>query len=104
MLVQGPDGEMVECEVISTKDHESFWTKNAPVLPLPFAIICCILNIVPGWVFTKAQWAKCPLLTHEKSLCLFWARKFENSTKMAAPKFKKSTFLGPEICIKFWIL
>merc|ERR1719315_617927 len=39
---------MVECEIISTKDHESFFVKNAPVLPLPFAIICCILNFVPG--------------------------------------------------------
>ena len=48
MLVQGPDGEMVECEIVSSKDHESLFVKNAPVLPLPFAIICCVLNIVPG--------------------------------------------------------
>ena len=48
MWVKGDDGEMVECEVVSTKDHESIFTKNAPILPLPLAIICGILNFVPG--------------------------------------------------------
>ena len=48
MWVKGEDGQMVECEVLSTKDRESIFAKNAPVLPLPFAIICGILNFVPG--------------------------------------------------------
>ena len=48
MMVKGDDGEMVECEIVSTRDHESVCSKHAPVLPLPVAIICCILNIVPG--------------------------------------------------------
>ena len=47
-MVKGEDGQMVECEIISTKDKESVFDKNAPVLPLFLAIICCILNIVPG--------------------------------------------------------
>ena len=50
MMVKGDDGEMVECEIVSTRDHESVCSKHAPVLPLPIAIICCILNIVPGMV------------------------------------------------------
>ena len=48
MWVKGEDGQMVECEVVATKDHESVFTKNAPILPLPFAVLCGILNFVPG--------------------------------------------------------
>ena len=48
MWVKGEDGQMVECEVVATKDHESVFTKNAPILPLPIAVICGILNFVPG--------------------------------------------------------
>ena len=48
MLVKGEDGKMVECEIISTRDHESVFNKNAPILPLVFSVLCCILNIVPG--------------------------------------------------------
>eukprot|EP00093_Oithona_nana_P002342 02342.XXX_52843_51402_1 [CDS] Oithona nana genome sequencing. len=48
LWVRGEDGEMVECEVLSTKDRESIFAKNAPILPLPIAIICGILNFVPG--------------------------------------------------------
>ena len=48
MMVKGPDGEMIECEIVATRDHESYFTKNAPILPLPLAILCCLLNIIPG--------------------------------------------------------
>ena len=47
-MVRGDNGEMVECEIIETRDHENLFAKNAPVLPLPLAIFCCILNFVPG--------------------------------------------------------
>jgi len=39
---------MVECEVVATKDHESVLNKNAPILPVPIAVICGILNFAPG--------------------------------------------------------
>ena len=48
MMVKGPDGKMIECEIVATREHESIFMKNAPTLPLPLAIICCILNIIPG--------------------------------------------------------
>ena len=48
MMIKGEDGQMVECEIISTRDHESIFDKNAPVLPIFLAIICCILNLIPG--------------------------------------------------------
>ena len=48
MLVKNAEGEMVECEVVGTRDHESIFAKNLPILPLPFAIICCTLNLIPG--------------------------------------------------------
>ena len=54
-MVKGEDGEMVECEIISTRDHESIFHRNAPILPLPMAVICCILNFLPGqnWIFLQ---------------------------------------------------
>ena len=48
MMVKGPDGKMIECEIVATREHESIFMKNAPTLPLPLAIICCFLNIIPG--------------------------------------------------------
>lgn len=48
MMVKGEDGQMVECEIVSTRDHESVFDKNAPVLPVFLSVICAILNIVPG--------------------------------------------------------
>ena len=47
-MVKGEDGQMVECEIVSTRDHESVFDKNAPVLPVFLSVICAILNIVPG--------------------------------------------------------
>ena len=63
MMVKGPDGQMVECEIVATRDHESVFMKNAPVLPLPFAILACFLNIIPGkikkysMVSNKCRWS-----------------------------------------------
>ena len=48
MMVKGEDGQMVECEIVSTRDHESVFDKNAPVLPVFLSVICALLNIVPG--------------------------------------------------------
>ena len=48
MMIKGPDGQMVECEIVSTRDKESTFSQNAPVLPLPLAIFCCVFNFVPG--------------------------------------------------------
>ena len=56
MLVKGEDGKMVECEIISTRDHESVFNKNAPILPLVFSVLCCILNIVPGKIFWEMKY------------------------------------------------
>jgi len=70
MMVKGPDGEMVECEIVSTRDHESMFNKHAPILPLPLAIICCILNIVPGLgTWTGGFMAPCSLPNKEGSKC-----------------------------------
>jgi len=60
MMVKGPDGKMIECEIVATREHESIFMKNAPTLPLPLAIICCILNIIPGLgTFTGAFMSLC---------------------------------------------
>ncbi len=48
MMVRNADGEMVECEIVATREHESVFAKNLPILPLPAAIFCAILNFFPG--------------------------------------------------------
>jgi hypothetical protein len=48
MMFRGPDGLLREYEIISTRDRVTFFQKACPVLPVPLAIICCFLNIIPG--------------------------------------------------------
>jgi hypothetical protein len=48
MMLRGDDGELREYEVISTRERESVFQRACPVLPVALAIICCLLNIVPG--------------------------------------------------------
>ena len=48
MLYRGDDGEMREYQIIETHEHESVFQKACPVLPVSLAIICAILNLVPG--------------------------------------------------------
>ena len=95
-MVKGEDGQMVECEIISTKDKESVFDKNAPVLPLFLAIICCILNIVPG--------KKIFFLVLQTFFVLFWAvpttmkgpgKVFKHTCFWLASFFKK--LLSPEV-------
>ena len=48
MMIRGDDGEMVEATIVGVREHESTFQKACPVLPLPIAVICATLNLVPG--------------------------------------------------------
>ena len=48
MMYRGDDGEMREYQIIETHEHESVFQKACPVLPIGIALLCAILNLVPG--------------------------------------------------------
>lgn len=48
MMHRGSDGEVRQHEVLEVRDRESTFDKACPVLPLPLAVFCFVLNIVPG--------------------------------------------------------
>eukprot|EP00095_Tigriopus_kingsejongensis_P000686 maker-scaffold58_size443543-snap-gene-0.7 protein:Tk00686 transcript:maker-scaffold58_size443543-snap-gene-0.7-mRNA-1 annotation:"protein spec3" len=48
MMLKGEDGQMHKVEIISTREHVSIFTQNCPVLPMVLAVICAILNLIPG--------------------------------------------------------
>ena len=48
MLIKAEDGEMIECEVISTVEKESSFQKSAPIINPSLAGFFGFLNIVPG--------------------------------------------------------
>ena len=48
MMYRGDDGEMREYQIIETHEHESVFQKACPVLPIGVALLCAILNLVPG--------------------------------------------------------
>ena len=49
MLIKGEDGEMIECEVISTTEKESSFQKSAPIINPTLAGLFCFLNLIPGF-------------------------------------------------------
>lgn len=55
MMWRGEDGELREVEIVETHEHESVFQKACPVLPVWLAIICAVLNLVPG---TQATFAR----------------------------------------------
>ena len=48
MLYRGSDGEVRQVEVLEVRDRESTFQKACPVLPLPLAVLCFVLNLIPG--------------------------------------------------------
>ena len=48
MLIKAEDGEMIECEVISTVEKESSFQKSAPIINPRLAGIFGFLNLIPG--------------------------------------------------------
>ncbi|XP_023348784.1 uncharacterized protein LOC111717517 [Eurytemora carolleeae] len=48
MMVKGEDGQMVECEIISSKEKESVFQKSIPIFSTTVAGIFGFLNLVPG--------------------------------------------------------
>ena len=48
MMYRGDDGEMREYQIIETHEHESVFQKECPVLPIGVALLCAVLNLVPG--------------------------------------------------------
>ena len=46
--VKGDDGEMVECEIISTVEKESSFQKSVPILDTKLAALFACLNLFPG--------------------------------------------------------
>ena len=52
-MFRGDDGELREYEVVSTRERESVFQRVCPVLPVPVAVICCLINIVPGACLVK---------------------------------------------------
>ena len=55
MMYRGDDGEMREYQIIETHEHESVFQKACPVLPIGVALLCAILNLVPGKKIGKFQ-------------------------------------------------
>ncbi|XP_059097674.1 uncharacterized protein LOC131891981 isoform X2 [Tigriopus californicus] len=48
MMLKGEDGHMHQVEIISTREHESIFSQNCPVLPMAVSIFCGLLNLIPG--------------------------------------------------------
>ena len=48
MLRRGSDGEVRQVEVLGIRERESIFQRACPVLPLPLAVFCFVLNLVPG--------------------------------------------------------
>merc|ERR1719499_275504 len=48
MLRRGSDGAVREVEVVGVRERESVFERACPVLPLPLAVFCLVLNLVPG--------------------------------------------------------
>ena len=46
--MKDPDGNLVECEIISSRLKETMFQKSVPFLPPIFAGILFFLNICPG--------------------------------------------------------
>ena len=55
MMIRGEDGEMREVEIVATRDKLSAYQEACPILPLPMAVVCGVLNIIPG-EFSNQQW------------------------------------------------
>ena len=45
---RGEDGEIREMEIVSAHERESVFQKTCPVLPVTFALVCAVLNLLPG--------------------------------------------------------
>ena len=48
MMIRGEDGEMREVEIVATRDKLSVYQQACPILPIGLAILCGVLNIIPG--------------------------------------------------------
>ena len=45
---RGEDGEVREMEIVSAKEKLSVFQKTCPVLPTKVALLCAVLNLIPG--------------------------------------------------------
>merc|ERR1719499_1564890 len=48
ILHRGSDGAVRAVEVVGVRERESVFERACPVLPLPLAVFCLVLNLVPG--------------------------------------------------------
>ena len=48
ILMKDSDGNLVECEILSSRLKESIFQKSVPFLPAAFAGLLFFLNICPG--------------------------------------------------------
>ncbi len=48
ILMKGPDGNLVECEILSSRLKETMFQKSVPFLPPVLAGLLFFLNICPG--------------------------------------------------------
>ena len=48
ILMKDPDGNLVECEILSSRLKETWFQKSVPFLPPVFAGLLFFLNICPG--------------------------------------------------------
>ncbi|KAK4295443.1 hypothetical protein Pmani_031992, partial [Petrolisthes manimaculis] len=47
VLIETADG-VQELEIVSSKEKHGSFRKAVPALPIPLAVLCLILNIIPG--------------------------------------------------------
>ena len=56
-MIRGEDGEMREVEVVSTRDKEGVFQAACPVMHMLPAVLCAILNTIPGAVYSTISYS-----------------------------------------------
>ena len=48
VLFENSKGQVEELEIVETKERHGLLRRALPVLSVPLAAVCCVLNIFPG--------------------------------------------------------
>nr|XP_053652164.1 protein stum homolog [Cherax quadricarinatus] len=65
VLIETEDGEVQEFEIVESKEKLGTLRKAVPTLPVPLAVLCLILNLIPGLgTFVSGLAVLCGYPTH----------------------------------------
>ncbi|CAL4101651.1 unnamed protein product, partial [Meganyctiphanes norvegica] len=48
VYIETKNGDVEELEIVEAKDRHNLFRKALPILPVPLALLCLLLNLLPG--------------------------------------------------------